>query len=139
MTDKVYSFDQDLFNDFSREEAAENAVEHAYYNLGDEELAGKTVTIWEGDKHPYPISTFVPDIVEAMYECSYDIAPDGCDNFPDCTVAQAEELQQEVLRTIEEWATKHNLSPSFYAVENVREITLAIMSVDPLEFQEIDQ
>lgn len=74
-------------------------------------------------------STFTPGMVTALGEAASDEYSEQVDGWPDVTPEQESELQVEVDEVVDSWATKHNLQPTFYELEEV-EIRTYIASVD---------
>lgn len=103
--------------DESIEVVAENFLEE----LTLEELKTvKSITLYKGMKKAQKFEDFmcVDNILEQMHEWAYDINEFAEDYLDDVTYEQKKELEKLIIG----WADKHNISPSFFLIENVTEV-----------------
>ena len=132
--DKCYSFDGETFMG----ELHDAVQEAAGDMLGDDPITGKVVTIHEGDTVRHNVADWIPNIVDQLSEHAYDDAGEYAQGWPDCTPDQDKELQAAICKAVDEWLDRHNLRPTFHAVENVREIKVRITSEDG-DFEVVDE
>ena len=83
------------------------------------------VPMYAGTLEPKKFTDYlcVDSILERMQEWAYDDMDDfASDYLDDVTQEQKDELAQ----LISDWANKHNISPKFFSVGNVKEILVDI-------------
>ena len=91
--DKVYSYDEELYNSYSVGEAVHAFVER-YWPV----QVGDIITIWQGTPVPQKASNFVyGGFVDSLGECAWDECGEWVDDWPGCTVDQEQVLLELVL------------------------------------------
>lgn len=122
--EKCYSTDGESFTHDTAEDAFEDEISGA--NL----CVGESIVVFEGDKAPHSVKNWIPDIAEEIGNRAYEDASEWADSFPDCTPEQSEELQREVETVVLAWLERHSLEPTFYRVENIKEIRAEIVGAE---------
>lgn len=82
----------------------------------------ESVTVYRGVKDHFSFKDFldVDQLIEHMQSCAYDNAGEYADDYlGNVTKEQKQELELLVL----DWARKHELSPNFYLVKDIKEMT----------------
>jgi hypothetical protein len=120
-----WSIDQENYSFVDLTEAAEEAISRSPDPLP----VGSIITIWAGTSDRYKASDFVPDMRDELpNQAAGSDAGEWAEDWPDCTKEQSDELQQAIEQLVDEWADRHGLQPSFYRVNNIREVKLRITS-----------
>lgn len=69
-------------------------------------------------------SQFFPDagdVIDHMANQAYDYGGEYAEYYPDVSDEAKEELNVQLVALLEAWCQKHEVSPSFYQVSNVKE------------------
>lgn len=124
--EKCYSTNEEEYNYDTLEEAAE-------YVFDNPDLPVGTVrSVWGGEPVRKKAGDYFPKRYSPIIEILTDNACEECGEFVEGWLSkikpeQEAELTALVKAAVNEWADKHNLHPTFYAVENTREIKLRLL------------
>lgn len=114
MAEMAYSTNNEEFNYTEISEALEYA-----WDLDED---ASLFTIYEGEVYKKTASSYAPsDLTENLSEIAYEEAGEFAEGWPSATNEQSLELQAAIKKTIDEWADKHKLQPTFFTVRNVKE------------------
>ncbi len=123
--EKCYSLNNEDFNYTEMEDALRDKFDDLDIKLGD------VVTIYEGDAVLWKAGDFADGFpVDTLSNGSYDEAGEYADEWPNCTKEQDQDLVQRIKDVVNQWADDHGLQPTFYRVENVKEIQAKLTSID---------
>lgn len=115
---KAWSTDEYYSEDF--EQVCQEAFEAADLVIGD------TVEINEGTVQPLKASDFVdsPDSIFMQSDEYNKFSEYTHDWLNNMTQDQTDELDVLIGKTVDDWATKNNMQPTFYRVIDVKPITI---------------
>ncbi len=131
-TEKVYSNNNE---DYSYTELSE-CVESYYFN--DSVKAGDVVTVFEADAVKAKASSFVYGLMDSMQEKAYDEYGEYAEHWPDTDQKNIDVLEEVVKLLADLWATNYDVQPTFYKVDNVKEIKVKILN-DDYDYEVINQ
>lgn len=129
MSRRVYSVDQEMFNYDSISEAA---IDMADVHWPDPLAVGDIVTIYEGKVIESVASDYSPNyLIDTLAENAYD----ECGEFADDWLSGLDnkcknDLINRVHKVIDDWATEHNVQPTFYMVEDIVEIEIRFTNAE---------
>lgn len=125
MSDKKYSIDEELYNFSEIEEAAEAVFDYPAAKIGD------IRSVYSCDPYMFKASEFAPDIVDDMRERAYEECGEwGEDFLMSSSLDNDNELTKKLEDVVDEWANSHGLQPTFYRVDNVKEIQIKLIDND---------
>lgn len=130
MSEIYYSTDEEVFNYDDIGEAI-----CSIFECDDTLDVGTIITIYSGEAIKFNASSFVKDITEDMSERAYDEIGEHADNWPDCNKEQREDLEKLMAKTVDSWASKHNLHPKFWGIKNQKEIKVKILNIETGNFE----
>lgn len=109
------------------EESIEGAARYAFEDLGaDDAKAVIELTLYKGVKKPQSFREFlsVDWLIEDMSERASDNTSEDYaeDYLGDVTDDQRTELDQVIV----DWAARHNIKPSWFIIEDVKEVTFQV-------------
>ncbi len=114
--EKCYSLDKENFVFESIEDAINDTP------------VGDIVTVFEGHPKQYLASDFLSfDPEDNLGENACNLHEDHADNWPNSTGEQDNELVKAMCAVVDEWATRHDLHPKFYGVENITSINVKVL------------
>ena len=126
MSETCYSLNEEYFNHTEIEDAVREAFDYVGAQPGD------IRTIYEGTTKEFKAGDFAPRYMEEMLaEQAYDDGGEYAENWlSGLRPEQKEDLAKRIKEAINAWADDHALHPTFYGVENVREIKVKLLDDD---------
>jgi|GEM_PF-977106 hypothetical protein len=113
-------------NDESYEDCFEDVCEKAFDYEGVK--VGDTIKISRG----IPVKTSISDhfdlslMLDNMGEDAYESAGEYAEYWPECTAQQYEQLERDICDVLTRWADKYNKHPTFYRVEDTKDIVVEL-------------
>lgn len=106
-------WNQDTFD--TVEECIENAKKNEVYS-------GETIAV--GECIPYVPYIDADDIIERIEEQAYEHAGEASEGWLSYSNDEKDRLTEQLTEVLEKWIKDTNNEPSFYHIEDIREITL---------------
>ena len=122
---KCYSRDHEIFNE-SLEDIIQYYVDN-FLELNKEFSGEKTFEVLEGNSVSKSISDYVPRLGKDLEDQAYDDVGEIVDGW--LSPEEKLELQEDFIHWLEEYATEKGIQPTFFGVENIREIKVRV-SID---------
>lgn len=127
MTEYVYSYDRETFNDANPEEAIKSLFIRMSATWFEDVKVGDKYKVYRGVKVARLASGFVSNhtvehILDDMRETAYDDAGEWADDFG---MDVTEEAKTELQSFIEQWADKY-MDVNFYGVTDIEEIEVEV-------------
>ena len=117
MEDLVYGTDGEQFNSSSIDEAISCFCD-------DTDLRpGNRTVVFEGRKVEIRAANHIPHMAECITERVYEVCDELADSYG-FSKEEEQELQDLTAMVVDYWERKNNLKPTFYAVDQVKEITI---------------
>ena len=120
----LYSAIED--NWFSCSEDKEDTISYALDEYDDNQISEmEKVTIYKGVKKKQSFNQFLnvsqilENINESACECCGEVAEDYLTYLP-------QEVEDDLEKVINDWHTRHNLEPTFYMIEDIEPIEVAL-------------
>lgn len=98
------------------EECIDDAVRN--YHL----MKGETIAI--GETVSFRVCIDAEDIIERIEDEAYEHAGESSEGWLSYTNKERDTLSERLTKCVEEWLTETNNEPSFYRIDNIREITI---------------
>lgn len=131
MSEKYYSVDEENFSHSDMADAVQEVFDYVGAKPGDER------TIYEGTAKKLTAGSFVPCIEDDLINSAFDEVGEFADGWLEgLTPDQRGDLADRVKAAVNSWADDHGLQPTFFTVENVREIKVRLLDNDD-NFEEV--
>lgn len=127
MSDKCYSINEEEYSYDDIYDAIEAFVD----GCSDEEIQqiyDGEITIYEGDALQRKASDFLSfNVYDNLQDNAYEEAGEYSEGWLDnLTDEQYDELQNNIKKVINDWADKHKKQPTFWTVENVKQLRVKV-------------
>jgi hypothetical protein len=122
MDKKCYSTNGEDFNDSEMDDAAQSVFDYVGAKAGD------VRTIFEGTARKHLASDFAPDLIDTLSEQAYnDLGEYAEDWLEGVTKEERDDLDARIKDVINSWADDNGHEPSFYSVDDSREIQVRLL------------
>lgn len=125
MSKEYFSLDESVFNFETLDEAVED-----YISNGEVVNIGDVLTLWYGTSKPINVKRYTPSIVDEMTNNAYDHMSEYASDFLNVDKNTENLIQTEVDNFIEGLLTRLDLLPTFYEVDDVKEVKVKITDVE---------